>query len=38
MNNNKIKKIIKFKLTKIDDVAKKIIRRNKLNEKLFSRR
>ena len=38
MNINKIKKIIKFKLTKIDDVAKEIIKRNKLNEKLFNRR
>ena len=38
MNINKIKRIIKFKLTKIDEVAKKIVRRNKLNEKLFNRR
>ena len=38
MNINKIKKIIKFKLTKIDDVAKKIIKKNKLNEELFNRR
>ena len=38
MNINKIKKIIKFKLTKIDDVAKEIIKRNQLNEKLFNRR
>jgi len=37
MNINKVKRIIKFKLTKIDEVAKKIIRVNKLNEKLFNR-
>ena len=38
MNISKIKKTIKFKLTKIEDVAKKIIKKNNLNEKLFIRR
>ena len=38
MNISKIKKIIKFKLTKIENVAKKIITKNNLNEKLFERR
>ena len=38
MNITKIKKTIKFKLTKIEDVAKKIIKKNNLNEKLFVRR
>lgn len=35
MNISKIKKIINFKLTKIENVAKKIITKNKLNEKIF---
>jgi len=38
MNISKIKKIIKFKLTTIDNVAKKIIKKNNLNEKIFIRR
>ena len=38
MNISKIKKIIKFRLTKIENVAKKNITKNNLNEKLFERR
>ena len=36
MNIAKIKKIVEFKLTKIEDVAKRIIIKNNLNEKLFT--
>jgi len=35
INISKIKKIINFKLTKIENVAKKIITKSKLNEKIF---
>jgi len=38
MDISKIKKITKFKLTTIDNVAKKIIKKNNLNEKIFIRR
>ena len=38
MNTKKLNKVINFKMTKINNIAKKMIKKNRLNEKLSKTR